>query len=96
MTDLALLLQAPNRDWANHVESLIKGALDGRGSVNVGVLGEDLGDAHPAHACFVTGVAACELPEDAALSLVTSALRGLDVEQRRLDSGLMQLVVRPW
>lgn len=60
------------------------------------MLDGDLNDADPARACFVTGVASCELPEDAALATITSALRGLDVEQKRLNSGLMQLVVRPW
>ncbi len=96
MTDVALLLEAPDRAWAGHVESLLKRALDGHGSVTLGVLGAELGEIHEGRTCFVTGVASCEQAPDAALALITSALRDFQLERRRLDSGLTQPVVRPF
>jgi hypothetical protein len=95
MADLCLLLEAPDREWANHVESLIQRALGGRGSLTLGVLGEGLADAPEASACFVTGVAVCDEPKDVMLAIITSALLDFEVERRRLDSGVTQIVVRP-
>jgi hypothetical protein len=95
MADFSLLLEAPDREWAKDVESLIQRALGGRGSVTLGVLGEGLADPPEASACFVTGVAVCDEPKDEMLAIITSALVDFDIETRRLDSGLTQIVVRP-
>jgi hypothetical protein len=45
MPDFPLLLDAPDRHWAQHVESLIQKALGERGSVTLGLPGERLPSA---------------------------------------------------
>ena len=50
MTDFALLLEAPDRAWADHVQSLLQRALGVRGSVSLGLPGEQLPDAPPSPA----------------------------------------------
>jgi hypothetical protein len=55
MTEFSLLLQAPDREWANQVESVIQRSLGGRGSVTSGVIGEALEEPPEASACFVAG-----------------------------------------
>jgi hypothetical protein len=95
MADVSLLLEAPDREWAQHVESLIRRSLGTRGSVALVVVGEGLDDPPAASICFVTGVAACDEPTDRTLAMITSALLDFAVERRSLDSGLTQIVVRP-
>jgi len=41
------LLDAPDRDWAQHVESLIQKALGEWGSVTLGLPGERVGRINP-------------------------------------------------
>jgi hypothetical protein len=95
MSDLSLLLEAPDRGWAEHVQSLIDQALDGRGHLTLGVLGDGLGALPRTSPCFVTGVAICDRPTAVLLSLLGAALRECHVEERELDSGATQVVVRP-
>jgi hypothetical protein len=95
MSDLSLLLEAPDREWAKHVESLIQRVLGGRGSLALVVVGEGLADPPEASICFLTGVVVCDEPTDRMLAMITSALLDFDVERRRLDSGVAQIVVRP-
>jgi hypothetical protein len=95
MTDFSLLLEAPDREWATHVESLIRRALAARGSLSLGVLGEGLPDVPAASGCFVTGLALCDGTHDEILAIIVSALVDFEVEARSLDAGLTQIVVRP-
>jgi hypothetical protein len=95
MAHVSLLLEGPDRAWAEHVQSLIEQALDGRGHVALGVLGDGLGTPRRTSPCFVTGVAICDGPTAVLLSLLGAALRACHVEERDLDSGATQVVVRP-
>jgi hypothetical protein len=80
MADFPLLLEAPDRAWAEHVQTLIQRALGGRGSVTLGLPGERLNDAAQAPGYVVTGVAVCDEPEDELLDVITAAL--VDYELR--------------
>jgi hypothetical protein len=95
MADLSLFLEAPDREWAKHVESLIRRSLGRRGSVALVVVGEGLDDPPQASICFVSGVAVCDEPTDRVFAMITSALLDFEVERRSLDSGITQIVVRP-
>ena len=95
MAELSLLLEAPDREWAKHVESLIQRALGRRGSAALAVVGEGLEDPPETSTCFVTGVAVCDEPTDRMFAMITSVLLDFDVERRSLDSGVTQVVVRP-
>ena len=88
------MLEAPNGAWANHVESLIRQALGG-GSLTLGILGAGIYDVTEASARFVTGVATSDQPRERLVGSIAQALRDFEVEQRALDVGLTQLVVRP-
>jgi len=45
MGDFPLLLDAPDRQWAQHIESLIQKAVGERGTVALGLPGERLPSA---------------------------------------------------
>ena len=60
VADFPLRLDAPDRDWALHVESLIQKALGERGSDTLGLPGERLPSAPGAPRYVVTGLAVCE------------------------------------
>jgi len=60
MPGFPLQLDAPDRHWAQHVESLIQKALGERGSVTLGLPGERLPSAPEAPRYVVTGLAVCE------------------------------------
>ena len=66
-----------------------------RGSVTLGLPGQQLPDSPPAPSYVVTGMAVCDEPEDEMLDLITSKLVDYDVVRRRLESGVTQLIVRP-
>lgn len=94
MADFALLFDAPDRGWAEHVERLIQQGLGERGSVNVGLPGETLPNSASAPGFVVTGVAVCDEPEPEMLELITAKLVDYDVEVD--DSGpATQITVRP-
>ena len=93
MAQVSLLIEAPDRGWAEHVQSLIEQARDGRGHLTLGVLGDGLGAPPRTSPCFVTGVAICDRPTAALLSLLGSALRECRVEERDLDSSATHVVV---
>jgi hypothetical protein len=95
VTDLSLLLQAPDLRWAERVESLIRRALGEEAGVTIGILGEELAGPSESPAWFLTGIVGCDQPERQILAIITSALAGCDVETRSLDSGRTQLVVCP-
>jgi hypothetical protein len=95
VADVSLLLEAPNGVWADHVESLIGDALRGRVFVRLGVFPDAMWDVTEVSACFRSGVASSDEPQDAILAALTAALRDFDLETRTLDSGATQLGVRP-
>jgi hypothetical protein len=95
MPDFPLLLDAPDRQWAEHVRTLIQTALGQRGSVTVGVPGERLPDAAGAPGYVITGVVVCDEPEDEMLAAIRSALVDYDVEEQPAPMATTQLVVRP-
>jgi len=55
MPEFALLLDAPGREWARHIEALIQKALGERGSVTLGLPGERPPSAPGARRYVVTG-----------------------------------------
>lgn len=93
---ISLLLEAPDREWARQVQSLIQHALGGAGSLTLGVLGEGLENRPKTSSCFVAGIVECDEPEDRMLAAIRWALLDFEVQTRRLDSGLTQIVVRPF
>jgi hypothetical protein len=95
VAEVSLLLEAPNGVWSDHVESLIRSALRGRASVRLGVFPDAMWDVTEVSACFRSGVAVFDEPEEAILAALTAALRDFELETRTLDSGATQLVVRP-
>lgn len=95
MTDFALLLEAPDWAWADHVQSLMQRALGVRGSVSLGLPGEQLPDAPAVPGYIVTGVAVFDEPSDEMLALITTPLVDYDVTIVELESGITQIVVRP-
>jgi hypothetical protein len=95
MADFSLLLEAPDRQWAGHIEALIHQALGERGSLRLGVLGEGLQERPVSSGCFVTGVVVCDGSDDEILPILMSALNDFEVETHRLDAGVTQIVVRP-
>ena len=90
-----LLLDAPDRNWALHVESLIQKALGERGSVTLGLPGERLPSAPGAPRYVVTGMAVCDEPEEEMLALIRSALVDYEVEERPAPMASTKIVVRP-
>src|ERR1035441_1547707 len=95
MPDFPLLLDAPDRHWAQHVESLIQKALGLRGSVTLGLPGERLPSAPGAPRYVVTGLAACDEPDAETLVAIRAALGGDDVEERAAPMATTKIVVRP-
>lgn len=95
MADFALLLDAPDRAWAEHVQTLIQTALGIRGSVSLGLPGERLPDSVAAPACVITGIAVCDEPSDEMLAVITGPLVDYDVTTSVLDCGATQIAVRP-
>ncbi len=95
MPDLRLLLDAPDREWAEHVESLIQKALGAGGSVTLGPPGERLPSAPGAPRYVVSGLAVCDEPEEEMLTTVRAALVQYDVEERPAPTASTKIVVRP-
>jgi hypothetical protein len=95
MPDFPLLLDAPDRDWAQHVESLIQKALGERGAVTLGLPGERLPSAPGAPRYVVTGIAVCDEPEEEMLAAIRGALADYDVELRPAPIASTKIVVRP-
>jgi hypothetical protein len=95
MADLPLLLDAPDRNWALHVESLIQKALGERGSVTLGLPGERLPSAPGAPRYVVTGLAVCDEPEQEMLAAIRAVLVDYEVEERPAPMVSTQIVVRP-
>jgi hypothetical protein len=96
MADFPLLLDAPDRHWALHVESLIQKALGERGSVTLGLPGERLPSAPGAPRYVMTGlVAACDEPEEEILTAIRAALVDYEVEERPAPMASTKIVVRP-
>jgi hypothetical protein len=92
--DFPLLLDAPDREWAEHVRTLIQWALGQRGSVTLGLPGERLPDAAGAPGYVITGLVVCDEPADEMLSVIRSALVDYDVEEQPAPMATTQLVVR--
>jgi len=92
MPDFPLLLDAPDRNRAQHVESLIQKALGERGSVT---LGERLPSAPGAPRYVVTGLAVCDEPEAEMLAAIRAALVDYEVEERPAPMASTKIVVRP-
>jgi len=95
MPDFPLQLDAPDRHWAQHVESLIQKALGQRGSVTLGLPGERLPSAPEAPRYVVTGLAVCEQPEEEMLAAIRAALVDYDVEERPAPMASTKIVIRP-
>jgi len=95
MPDVPLLLDAPDRNWALHVESLIQKALGEHGSVALGLPGERLPSAPGAPRYVVTGMAVCDEPEEEMLAAIRAALVDYEVEGRPAPMDSTQIVVRP-
>jgi hypothetical protein len=92
MADFPLLLEAPSREWAEHLQTLIQDALGERGSVHLGLPGESLTGAPAGYT--VTGIAVCNEPEEEMLTLITSKLVDFDVRTQPL-SGQTQIIIAP-
>jgi hypothetical protein len=95
MADFPLLLDAPDRNWALHVESLIQKALGERGSVTLGLPGERLPSAPGAPRYVVTGIAVCNEPAEEMLTAIRAALVDYAVEERPAPMASTKIVVRP-
>jgi len=95
MADFPLLLDSPDRNWAQHVESLIQKAPGERGSVTLGLPGERLPSAPGAPRYVVTGLAECDEPEDEVLAAIRNALVDYEVEDRPAPMASTKIVVRP-
>jgi hypothetical protein len=94
MADFALLFEAPDRGWAEHVERLIQQGLGEKGSVSVNLPGESLPNSPAAPGFVVSGMAVCDEPEDKMLELITAKLVDYDVDIK--SSGpVTQITVRP-
>jgi hypothetical protein len=95
VAEFPLLLDAPDRQWAQHVESLIQKALGERGSVTLGLPAERLPSAPGAPRYVVTGIAVCDEPEEKMLAAITAALIDYEVEERPAPMASTKIVVRP-
>ena len=95
MADFPLLLDAPDRNWALHVESLIHKALGKRGSVTLGLPGERLPSAPGAPRYVVTGLAVCDEAAEEMLVAIRAALVDYEVEERPAPMASTKIVVRP-
>lgn len=95
MPDFSLLLDAPDRAWAEHVRTVIQNALGERGSVTLGLPGEPLPDAPGSPGYVVTGVVVCDEPEDEMLAVVKAALVDYSVSDQPAPMGVRQLTIRP-
>lgn len=92
MADFPLLLEAPTREWAQHVQSLMQQGLGQRGTVQLGLPGESLTGAPAGYT--VTGTAVCDEPEEEMLELITSKLVDYDVRTQPLQEDT-QIIVSP-
>jgi hypothetical protein len=95
MPDFPLLLDAPDREWAQHVEGLIQKALGERGSVTMGLPGERLPSAPEAPRYVVTGIAVYDEPKEEMLVAIRAALVDYEVEERPAPMASTKIVVRP-
>lgn len=95
MPDFSLLLDAPDRQWAEHVRSLIQSALGDRGSVTLGLPGERLPEAPGSPGYVVTGVVVCDEPEDEMLATIKAALVDYSIEDQPAPMGARQFTIRP-
>jgi hypothetical protein len=95
MPDFPLLFDAPDRQWAEFVRTLIQKALGQRGSVTLGLPGESLPNAPGAPGYVVAGLVVCDEPEDEMLAAIRSALVDYDVEERPAPMATTKIVVRP-
>jgi hypothetical protein len=95
MGDFPLLLDAPDRQWAQHIESLIQKAVGERGTVTLGLPGERLPSAPGAPRYVVTGLVVCDEAEEEMLAAIRAALVDYEVEERPAPMASTQIVVRP-
>lgn len=95
MAYVSLLLEAPDRAWADRVAAAIERALGHGASVTLAIRGEELSSRRDGSPLFLTGVAMCERQADVLVAELIRALREFDVRQRTLDSGATQLRIRP-
>lgn len=95
MPEFPLLLEAPDRGWAEHVQTLIQTALGERGSVTLGLPGERLPDAPATPGYVVTGLVVCDEPEDEMLTAIRSALVDYEVDEQPAPLATTRIVVRP-
>jgi hypothetical protein len=94
MVDFALLFEAPDRTWAEHVQRLIQQGLGEKGSVSINLPGEALPNSPASPGFVVSGVAVCDEPEHAMLEMITAKLVDYDVKIN--SSGpVTQITVRP-
>lgn len=95
MADFPLIVDAPNREWAQHVESVLQIALGDRGSVTLNQPGERLPDSPGGPGYVVTGIAVCDEPETEMLAIIDAALVDHDVEHRAAPMAATMVVIRP-
>lgn len=93
MADFPLLLEAPDKPWAEHVGTLVQQALESRGSVHLNLPGESLTGAPGGYT--ITGIAVCDEPAGDMLALITTKLIEYEVRLEPLDSGVTQIIVAP-
>ena len=95
MADFPLLLEAPDRGWAEHVRSLIQRALSSRGSVSIDLPPETPADGVVAPAYNVSGIVVCDEPAGEMLELIKSALVDYEIDEEAAPHGATRLIVRP-
>ncbi len=94
MADFALLFEAPDRTWAEHVQRLIQEGLGEKGSASINLPGESLPNSPAPPGFVVSGIAVCDEPEQEMLEMITAKLADYDVEIN--SSGpVTQITVRP-
>lgn len=94
MADFALLFEAPDRVWAEHVERLIQQGLGEHGSVSVSLPGESLPNSPAAPGFVVSGMAVCDEPDRKMLELIATKLVDYDAEVDR-SGPVTRITVRP-
>jgi hypothetical protein len=95
MPDVPLLLDAPDRHWALHVESLIQKTLGEPGTVTLGLPGGRLPSAPGAPRYVVTGLAVGDEAEEEMLAAIRAALVDYEVEEQPAQMASTKIVVRP-
>jgi len=95
MPEITLRLDAPDREWADHVRALIQDALDEHGSVHFELPPEPVEGGIDAPGFAVTGIVICDEPLSDHVTAIKAKLIDYKVAEEEGTAGVTQMLIEP-